>query len=151
MFITIFINKKISKYKIIVEWKQNWTAVICIIVNAPNMNCVIYNPKNYNFVSWRISAITRITWVSVKPRLWTNATENFLIQSVPPGHCFNINTYETHPWIFRDRVSRAKLVVNNKEVFMPKHYKEVRNRLLFLVSMWHFMTSVANELNIMYL
>ena len=41
-------------------------------------------------------------------------------QTLPPGAQYNINTYVTHPWVFRDAETGAVLLVNSVEVFYPK-------------------------------
>ncbi|XP_071517189.1 uncharacterized protein [Panulirus ornatus] len=37
-----------------------------------------------------------------------------------PGEAFKVNTFVTHPWIFRDAETTATLLVNSEEVFYPK-------------------------------
>ncbi|XP_018027900.1 von Hippel-Lindau disease tumor suppressor [Hyalella azteca] len=54
---------------------------------------------------------------------WVNfAGKSVLYKTLPAQSKLSVNTYETHPWIFRDHQTRAKLVVNCQEVFTPKHY-----------------------------
>ncbi|XP_068215397.1 von Hippel-Lindau disease tumor suppressor isoform X2 [Palaemon carinicauda] len=41
-----------------------------------------------------------------------------------PGSSYKINTYVSHPWIFRDAQTKAKLVVNSEEVYFPRPWNE---------------------------
>ncbi|XP_014667296.1 PREDICTED: von Hippel-Lindau disease tumor suppressor-like [Priapulus caudatus] len=47
-----------------------------------------------------------------------------------PGQFLDVNTFTTHPWIFRDADSGDKLIVSLKEVYHPeaaKRYPPQRN------------------------
>ncbi|XP_064103700.1 von Hippel-Lindau disease tumor suppressor-like isoform X1 [Macrobrachium nipponense] len=44
--------------------------------------------------------------------------------TLKPGSAYKINTYVSHPWIFRDAETKAKLVVNSEEVYFPRPWNE---------------------------
>lgn len=53
--------------------------------------------------------------------LWVNYVGKFqLYKTLAPGAQSDINTYVTHPWVFRDAETGAVLLVNSVEVFYPK-------------------------------
>lgn len=53
--------------------------------------------------------------------LWVDFQGNHRRYKVlAPGEIYKINTFVTHPWVFRDSETTAALVVNSEEVFYPK-------------------------------
>lgn len=70
-----------------------------------------------SFISFRNNTerVVDIYWVDYKGHC-------VHYKSLEPNNRISVNTYETHPWVFRDQTSRAKLVVNNNQVFMPRHF-----------------------------
>ncbi|KFM78588.1 Von Hippel-Lindau disease tumor suppressor, partial [Stegodyphus mimosarum] len=48
--------------------------------------------------------------------------------SLNPQQRCNINTYEGHPWICQDSVSKKRLLVNNEDVFYPRHHPGILYR-----------------------
>lgn len=53
--------------------------------------------------------------------IWINFEgQHVKYKTLPPSAFFDCNTYVTHPWLFFDSETRDKLVVKNKEVFLPE-------------------------------
>ncbi|XP_050428780.1 protein Vhl [Adelges cooleyi] len=50
---------------------------------------------------------------------------------LPPGQFLDVNTYATHPWIFRECISKSRMVANGQEVFMAIPWVEEHRRLAF--------------------
>jgi von Hippel-Lindau disease tumor supressor len=52
--------------------------------------------------------------------IWINYQgKPILYKSLLPGQFFDVDTYVTHPWIFRDSDTRDTLVAESKEFFLP--------------------------------
>ncbi|XP_042889529.1 von Hippel-Lindau disease tumor suppressor-like isoform X2 [Penaeus japonicus] len=45
-------------------------------------------------------------------------------KKLEPREQFKISTYVSHPWVFQDSETTAKLVVNSEEVFFPRPWYE---------------------------
>lgn len=61
---------------------------------------------------------------------WLNyAGERQKYTTLNPGDTYKLNTYVTHPFIFRDAETSAKLIINSDEVYFPKPWREGQNIL----------------------
>jgi len=68
--------------------------------------------------------VVEIIWINVDNK---EKTYNFLA----PKEFLDVNTYSTHPWIFRECISKSNMVVDAKEVFIAKSWIEEHRRLEF--------------------
>lgn len=50
-----------------------------------------------------------------------------LYKKLEPYQFFNLNTYTTHPWIFKERITQDRLVVNDKTVFRGPKIQYITN------------------------
>ncbi|XP_050729910.1 von Hippel-Lindau disease tumor suppressor-like isoform X2 [Eriocheir sinensis] len=77
------------------------------------LRSIISRQQSYvRFVN-RTQRSVHVLWVSYQG-------EHRLYKTLPPGAEYNVNTYVTHPWVFRDAETGATLLVNSEEVFFPK-------------------------------
>lgn len=93
-----------------------------------------------------------IFWINYKGK-----QENF--GTIEPGGQRKINTFSTHPWIFRSKGTGEKLHIDNKDIFwpIPSFYngRAARRvvcihfplRSLFVNSMWALVTSDSIDIN----
>lgn len=101
-------------------WKLNSFRYICSTSQDEQ-------PKSYNLTLRSKESIERAFL------LLTNTTErsvdvywiNFTCQlirytTIEPNEQVALNTYSTHPWIFRDQHTGLKMHVNHQEVFWPE-------------------------------
>ncbi|XP_063700341.1 protein Vhl [Culicoides brevitarsis] len=52
---------------------------------------------------------------------WVNFTSQLVLyKTLKPLDRFMINTFQTHPWIFMDKFTGERMVVENEEVYWPK-------------------------------
>ncbi|XP_050533479.1 von Hippel-Lindau tumor suppressor homolog [Daktulosphaira vitifoliae] len=64
--------------------------------------------------------------------IWINFHKKEKSYCILPSEKFlDVNTYATHPWIFRECISKSRMVVNGKEVFMARPWLEEHKRLKF--------------------
>ncbi|XP_077283075.1 von Hippel-Lindau protein [Arctopsyche grandis] len=66
-------------------------------------------PSHIRFVNCSYCSIS-IYWID-----YNGKTQ--LYKKLEPLQFFDLNTYTTHPWIFKERITQDRLVVNNKTVF----------------------------------
>ena len=53
--------------------------------------------------------------------IWLNFQgEEVMYKVIPPRHRFDINTYETHPWIAIDNHHNERLLINFAKIYLPK-------------------------------
>ncbi|EDV29568.1 uncharacterized protein TRIADDRAFT_7508, partial [Trichoplax adhaerens] len=53
--------------------------------------------------------------------IWLNFRgEKVVYKVIPPRHRFDINTFETHPWIAVDSSRNERLLINFAKVYLPK-------------------------------
>lgn len=68
-----------------------------------------------------------VIWVGYSGELVRYVTMN-------PTDCKMINTFATHPWIFRDPDTGERMHVQGRDVYMPQPYNQgQRNRYLVLI------------------
>lgn len=60
-----------------------------------------------------------------------------------PGEAFKVNTFVTHPWIFRDAETTATLLVNSEEVFYPKPVLQEGQALFGPASPYHVFAYIS--------
>lgn len=61
--------------------------------------------------------------------VWINfRTELIPYRVLGPAENVRINTYKSHPWIFRDAETKELMNVNHNEVFWPEPYVPQANR-----------------------
>uniref|UniRef100_A0A336MNT3 CSON001843 protein n=1 Tax=Culicoides sonorensis TaxID=179676 RepID=A0A336MNT3_CULSO len=52
---------------------------------------------------------------------WVNFTSQLVLyKSLKPMERLMMNTFQTHPWIFMDKFTGERMVVENEEVYWPK-------------------------------
>lgn len=53
--------------------------------------------------------------------IWLNFRgEEVTYKIIPPRHRYDINTYETHPWIAMDSQHSERLLINFAKIYHPK-------------------------------
>ena len=79
----------------------------------PNLRSLHSNIRSFVMFKNTTERIVSIYWVNYSSKFihYTNLE--------PSKTCF-VNTYETHPWVFKDSVSGERLHVKNRLVYFPE-------------------------------
>lgn len=91
--------------------------------------------------------IIEVFWINYRSQLFRYKTMH------PRSKPFKVNTYITHPWIFRDLQTGQLMHVNHQEVYWPKSLHQQRDiafihfplQKLKTIALWRIIQNVKNE------